>query len=226
MNGIQWGRVERPENVEDVVIVCSGSSLLGVDLQKLKEKSCFIITVNGAGNSIDFADAWFTLDPWGLTGPQLPTKHRGKLYAAVPEDFGTSYARCKQHRCRAPKHVTFLHRLMGSNFTTDSTCHKLGLSEDPACINTGNSGYGAINVAYHLRPKRIILLGMDAGMGYFYTKEKTNRPLNILPQLCASAVPQLSAAGIEVINGSQISKVKCFKTASPNDAIGMLNDKR
>lgn len=225
MNGIQWGKVDHPEKINDVVIVCSGSSLTEIDLTKLKSKSCFIITVNGAGNSIDFADAWFTLDPWGLAGPQLPSKHTGKLYAAVPEDFGTNYARCKQHRCRPPRNVTFLHRLMGSNMINDTTSHKLGLSEDKSCINTGNSGYGAINLAYHLRPKRIVILGMDAGMGYFYTKEKTNRTLNVLPQLCASAVPQLNAAGIEVINGSQISKVKCFPTMSPTEAIGILHDK-
>lgn len=225
MNGITWGRVEKLDSIRDVVIVCSGTSLTGVDLQKLKAKDCYIVTVNGAGNSIDFADAWFTLDPWGLGGPQIPVKHRGKFYAAVPEDFGTSSARCKPHACRPARNFTFLHRLMGSNLTTDPTSHKLGLSDDTSCINTGNSGYGAINLAYHLRPQRIVLLGMDAGTGYFYTKEKTNRPLNILPQLCASAVSQLNAVGIEVINGSQISKVKCFKTMSPNDAIGILHDK-
>ena len=36
-----------------------------------------------------------------------------------------------------------------------------GLSEDPAAINTGNSGFGALGLAYHMRPMRIALLGID-----------------------------------------------------------------
>lgn len=227
MKGIQWGRVDTNVKVDDVVIICSGMSLRNVDLTRLKQKNCYIITVNGAGAQIDYAHAWFTLDPWGLNGPQLPPNHCGKLYAAVPDDYGTPYARAHAHRVTPNYKVTLLHRLMSHNMVdvSSDTAYKMGLSEDPSCINTGNSGYGAINLAYHLRPKRIILLGMDAGIGYFYTDNARNRPLNTLPLLCKSALPQLQNSNIEIINGSQISKILCYPRMAPNDAINLLNDK-
>lgn len=218
MNGIKWGFVEKPVNkLHNVIIVASGPSVNDINLAMLKTiPNTYIIAVNGAGQHVPFANAWFTLDPWGLDGPQLPTGFSGKLYAAVPDDFGTANARAIKHRVTAKKNITFLHRLQSHNFTNTSsdTAYKLGLSEDSSCISTGNSGYGALNLAYHLRPSNIYILGVDGNIGYFYTKTEKNRPLTYLPSLFASSATQLADAGIAVTNVSPLSTVKCFPRIS------------
>lgn len=229
MSGIKWSRVERPpRQPENIIIIASGPSVNDIDMSLLKSfPNKFVITVNGAGKHIDFADAWFTLDPWGLNGPQLPPDtFKGKLYAAVPDDFGTPNAKCVQHRVTPRAKINFLHRLQSHNYTNVSseTAYKLGLSEDSSCINTGNSGYGALNLAYHMRPKNIYLLGIDGTIGYFYSNKDRNRPLTYISTLFKSAVPQLEAAGIKVYNVSPRSKVTCFEKLTAQQFHKRLTD--
>ena len=209
--GINWSSVDPNEAGDRIIIIGSGKSLIGFDFNRLRGLGT-IITVNDAGKQVPFADLWFTLDPWGLHGPQIPTNFNGKMYAAVSEYYGTSMAPVPEHRESPNPRVHFLHRLRSHNKigVSSETSYKLGLSEDKSCINTGNSGYGALNLAYHYRPKKILLLGIDGTIGYFYTKDKKNRPLTHLPLLFDSAKPQLDAAGIEVINGSVNSAVTTY----------------
>lgn len=220
MKGIEWGRVNPDDVTDNIIIVGSGKSLTGFDFNRLRGLGT-IITVNDTGRYIPFADMWFTLDPWGLNGPQIPPNFQGKLYAAVPEDYGTPTAQSAQHRVVPDSRITFLHRLRSHNKigVSSETAYKLGLSEDTSCINTGNSGYGALNLAYHFRPKRILLLGIDGTIGYHYQSTKTNRPLTYLPIMFESAKPQLERAGIELINGSVNSEITAYPRFAVDDAI-------
>lgn len=222
MKGITWGRVTRSDAQDTVIIVASGPSLTGFNFERIRGKG-HIIAVNGSGNSVPFGDSWFTLDPWGIgpKGQQLPTKFAGRLYAAVPEDFATPNAQAANHRVMSNPEITYLHRLRQHNHVgvSSETAYKIGLSEDSSCISTGNSGYGALNLAYHLRPKKIILLGIDGSIGYHYTKSSTNRPLTYLPQMFESTVEQMQRAGIEVINGSLNSAITCYPRMSVDDAL-------
>ena len=69
--------------------VSKSKSLKDFDLERLRGLG-YIIAVNDAGKEILFADAWITIDPWGLHGPQLPPEEfKGKLYAGVSEDYNT-----------------------------------------------------------------------------------------------------------------------------------------
>jgi hypothetical protein len=227
MSGIKWGSVERPlQRPANVVIVASGPSVNNIDMHMVRHMhGKYIIAVNGAGKHVSFADAWFTLDPWGLTGDQLPAPaFGGKLFAAVPEDFGTVGARCVAHRAIPRSKITYLHRLISHNYSNISSesSYKLGLSEDTSCINTGNSGFGALNLAYHMRPVNIFLLGVDGGIGYFYSKTERNRPLTYINTLFGSTLPQLSAAGIKVYNVSPSSKVTHFEKLTPNQFHEMI----
>lgn len=218
MNGVKWGRVT--EQHDKIIIVCSGASLKGFDFNKLKNIGT-IICVNGSSTSVPFANYWFTLDPWGLNGPQLPTNFKGKLYAAVPENFGLVDSKIPQHRINPPKHITYLHRLISHNDPTISseTAYVTGLSEDNGCINTGNSGFGAVGLAYHMKPKKLLILGMDGDIGYYYTDNKKNRPLKYLPILMQSTLDQLNAAKVKVINGSINSTINCYPKFNTADAI-------
>jgi hypothetical protein len=220
--GIKWGRVDLPATpIDNIVIVASGPSVNDINTDLLKQfKNSYIITVNGAGKHLPFAHAWFTLDPWGLTGAQLPPETLNcKLFAAVPDDYGTPSARSPQHRHVPKSKITYLHRLQSHNYTNISsdTAYKIGLSEDRSCINTGNSGYGALNLAYHMRPKNIYLLGIDGNSGYFYTKKERNRPLTYIQQLFASAEPQLIKSNISVYNVSPSSLIKTYKKITPEE---------
>jgi hypothetical protein len=204
MSGIKWGKIEnnQPDRIDQVIIVASGKSAKNVNFDKMrKRKNTYIITVNGSGSFVPFANAWFTLDPWGLTGPQLPTHFRGSLFAAVPEDFGTPHAKIMAHRATPSAKITYLHRLQSHNFTdvSSESAYTLGLSDDPSCINTGNSGYGALN------------------FGYFYQSKTTNRLLSTLPTLFASAMEQLEQRNIELFNVNPTSAVDMYPMLTPDE---------
>lgn len=196
----------------NIVIIGSGRSLSGFDFNRLRNQDCFIIAVNGSGESVPFADAWFTLDPWGLQGPQLPLGFEGQLYAAVPEHYGTIYAQGRDHQTEPTADIKYLQRLP----------YEGGLCEDPWAIHTGNSGFGALGLAYHMRPKKILLLGIDGDIGYYYTTHKRNRNLDHLPRIFKESIPQLKKRGIRVINGSPHSTVSCFTRYGPDYGLDLL----
>lgn len=223
MNGVTWGRVT--EQHDKIIIVCSGPSLTNFDFKTIKGIG-HIICVNNAYKSVPFGDYWFTLDPWGLGGEQIPKPFSGKLYAAVPDNFGLLDAKVIQHRVNAPKNIIYLHRLISHNKPSISseTAYVTGLSEDNGCINTGNSGFGALGLAYHMKPKKILILGMDGDIGYYYSKTERNRPLKYLPLLMESTVTQLDKAGISVLNGSINSNITCFPRYSLLEAVAKFRD--
>lgn len=98
---------------------------------------------------------------------------------------------------------------------------KTGLELNSNGIRHGNnSGYAAINVAYHLGAKRIILLGYDMGNsknsthwhdGYNLPKSNPNLyQISMLPNFDTLTEP-LEKAGVEVLNANLESNLKCFK---------------
>lgn len=226
MKGIQWGRVSPNLKAKKVIVVCSGPSLKGFDFKRINRDDYYVITVNDSVKGAPFADAWFTLDPWGLNGPQLPENgFKGKLFAAVPQDYGRRDAVNPKHRVRPKGNIIFLQRLIAHNKLEESseTAFSLTLSEDPRCVSTGNSGYGAFNIAYHLRPQKILLLGLDGSMGYYYTNTETNRPLTYLPKMFNSTKRQIERANIEVINGSQNSAILTYPRHSILEALEIFD---
>jgi hypothetical protein len=220
VNGLKWSRITPDSNVNKIIIVGTGPSLVGFDFDKLYGKG-FIIAVNDAHQYLPYANAWFTLDPWGLTGTQTPDRNfKGQMWAAVPDDFAQRDAKCPTHRITPLPSIKFLHRISFHTATcTPDDYLQWGLNEDNSCINSLNSGFGALNLAYHMRPQKILLLGMDATSGYFFDQTKKTRPLNFLPWIFESAKIQLDRTNIQVLNGSHISKITCFNKMSPNSAL-------
>lgn len=224
MNGVKWSKIEET-NPDTIIIVCTGPSLINFNFENIKDKG-YIIAVNDAGKFIPTADAWFTLDPWGLDGKQIPKGFTGKLIAAVPDDFGNELSRTDAYRINPNPNISYLHRVafhtsMGNLTMQDYVTW--GLNEDKRCINTGNSGFGALNLAYHMNPKRVIIFGLDASNGYFFDKNKFTRSLNHLPWIFRSTIKQLESKEIEVINASPNSKVDCFPRYTLQDAIEKLD---
>lgn len=225
MNGITFSRVDTSLAGKTAIIVGGGRSLTGLNFKRLRGLG-HIITINDSGKLIPFADSWFTLDPWGLGGEQLPPPNFSpRLYAAVGDDFGTNYAHVLQHRVTVQRKITFLHRLSNHNMVGQSseTAFRIPLAEEKDCISTGNSGYGAFGLAYHMRPARILLLGLDGDIGYHYTDKTANRRLTHLPKMFDGTKPQMDAAGIEVINGSLNSTITTYPRMSVEDALKELH---
>ncbi len=97
--------------------------------------------------------------------------------------------------------------------------HRLkGLALDPTHFCTGNnSGYAAINLAYHTGADRIVLIGFDQqsqnGRHHWHAdhpvvyQEKVYRKM--IPHF-ASLVDPLTDAGVECVNTSMDSQITCF----------------
>lgn len=225
MQGIRWSKIDNTKKVNTVIIVCTGPSLKNFNFAALQDKG-YIIAVNDAGKYIPFADMWFTLDPWGCgsNGKQFPTNFKGDLFAAVPEDYGTNHAKNHDHKVFAHSRMNYLHRIPFHSVSDYKAYDYLnwGLNEDRSCINTGNSGYGALNIAYHMQPKHIMILGLDASNGYFFDERKYTKNLNHLPMIFRSSITQLNSRGIEVLNASQYSKIDCFPRCTLNVALQKL----
>jgi hypothetical protein len=205
---IEYSEISTDSRAFKTVIVGSGKSILGFNLNELNRDDIFVITVNESGKYAPFADAWFTLDPWGLNGPQLPGPHfKGELYAAVPEDFGDPLAKSRDHQIDPPRNIKYLKRVSDRGF-----------SEIPDTIHTGNSGFGAFNLAFLLGAKHILMLGIDGGRGYFYEPLKYTRNLKHLPLMFERCLGQIQRHGLKVFNGSPQSKITCFTRYEPEYA--------
>ncbi len=106
-----------------------------------------------------------------------------------------------------------------------------GLSFDRSVIHQGsNSGYQAINLACHLGAKRIILLGYDMQFGpegqthhHGDHPKGMNNPAEGLfktwIERFATIVPDLERAGVEIINCTPDSALKCFPMAKLEEVL-------
>jgi len=202
-----------------VLIVATGPSVEGVDLSRIPPR-VLVVAVNGAIQWLPRADVWFSLDPSATVRALAATPRPGVRYVmAVPDDYGTPVARLRGHREPREPHVTYLRRVNGDGpWNARAT-----LSEDTSAIHTGNSAWGALGYAYHLRPGKVGLLGVDGtSERYAYDTGAPRNQFDHLPDLFASAVPQLAAAGVRVRNGSPASCVTCFPRVSPSALLRWL----
>ena len=208
------------EQHDRILIVASGPSVQGVDLTAVPPR-VHVIAVNGAIEWCPVVDSFFSLDPSPYVRRLVRTPRPGvHYYMAVPDSYGERDAPCISHRDAPDAHITYLRRLVGGGYLSARNA----LSEDPGAIHTGNSGWGALGLAYHMRPRKVALLGVDAnGAGHAYV-DIPQRPgeLDHLPLLFASACDQLEARGIQVRNGSPESNVTCWPRVDANAALRWL----
>ena len=94
-----------------------------------------------------------------------------------------------------------------------------GLSESPERIHFGqNSGFQALNLAVHFGASRILLLGYDMkfgenGLAHWFGDHPNNVRSNYPAWLSnfSIAADQIKERGIEVINCSRDTALRCFK---------------
>lgn len=195
------------ERADRVAIVATGSSLKGVNLNFGPDVS--VIAVNAAINHLRRTDYWFTLDPSPANQAIMRKPIRGvTYYAALPDSFTS-----------VPGHVKVLQRVAGAGHGRYMT--KAGLSPDKRAIHTGNSAWGALQLAVHLGATRVALFGVDGAGAYHYGGKP--RELGMMPALFASAVEELGTRKISVINGSPDSEVRSFTLLTPEEAMKWIN---
>ncbi len=114
-----------------------------------------------------------------------------------------------------------------------------GLSEERGALHTGrNSGYQAINLAVHLGARRILLLGFDMKGGPVEgRKVKTHwfgdHPGGTSPDVYTQMLPNfptlvepLKARGVEVVNCTPGSAIRCFPTGEIGAVLGEKCEER
>lgn len=133
----------------DFVIVASGPSLTKeqVDYSKGKAK---VIVVNDNYKMAPWADYLYACDShWWEWHRKYLINFKGKKFT---QDQAWPDAQLEELR-------------LEQNFTVLKSVAKPGLSLEPGIIHQGaNSGYQAINLAYHLGASRAILIGYDQGL--------------------------------------------------------------
>ena len=187
-----------------VVGICaSGPSLTPADVRTLRALVGQLIVINTTFRLALDADHLYACDKkwWDV------------YHAEVAMDFGGA---CWTYDRQAATDYG-LHHLPGD-------CQGRGLCRQPMRIHTGgNSGFQAINLAYHLGATRIILLGYDmqgsthwhgahpAGLNNGHSHYADWRAR------LGELAKDLEAEGVEVINATRDTALTCFRRVALED---------
>lgn len=179
---------------ETVTILGGGPSLTPVDVAAVRGQTR-VIALNNAYQLAPWADVLYACDQkWW-------TWHQG-----VPSFTGPKFS------IAASDPVTWPDVQVLQNTGV------LGLERQPTGLRTGyHSGYQAMNLAVHLGAARILLLGYDlkvggAGRTHWHGDHPDRQPSPYAAMLEAfpSIVAPLQDVGVEVINCSPGSALRCF----------------
>lgn len=179
-----------------VVIVASGPSAKGF----VPPSGVTVIAVNGAIDWLRRADYFFTLDPSQANMQRMRRQRIGVKYCyaydnVLPVGNAEFYERIGACEFINPQPYS-------SQWWCNRWRGKLGLTNRVGQINTGNSAYGALGLAYHLGAEKVALVGVDASSA---PRVEGGAPNNLshLPLLFESAIGQ-----IDFINcGAMVSAV-------------------
>ena len=210
----EFGRVGPPYWSERTTfIVGTGPSLRGFDFERLRGRG-HILAVKQAWRDVPFADACFGLDlPWlrWANADLRALAERMPLYLAIPK----------------PPYV-LEHYVPGATFLVrERICD--ALMEDPGVIEAGgNSGFGALNLAWHKKAMRIVLLGFDYTGKHYCNERYEARPDGHNSQYMQNwatnfrnTLPQSQARGVEVITASPSSLVDAFPRMTIDEALAL-----
>jgi len=191
------GKIEPIYLGETIYIVGGGPSLKDFDFSSLKDK--ITIVVNKSFRHVPNPNAMY----WSDT----------RLYGWFQEEIDAM-------NCLKVTNKPFPANAPGVTNLLNTGKH--GLERDPRCIRDGgNSGYAAINLAYHLGAKKIVLLGFDMKVdkslshyhgGYNQLTKIPDDALYkrlMLPSFDTIA-QDLAQAKVKVYNANLQSAIECF----------------
>jgi uncharacterized Rossmann fold enzyme len=191
---------------ETIYIVGGGPSLKGFDFERLKGK--IVIAVNKALYHVPFAQVLYWSDQ--------------RFYEWYGEDVD-KYNGIKVTNKPQPKRADIINLVDTGKDGLELEAH--------AIRHGGNSGYAAINVAYHLGARKIVLLGFDmqngkGGESHFHegypTRPTSNEVIqsNMLPSF-DTLVDPLKRRKVEIYNLSSTSLIKCFQRIDLETALSL-----
>lgn len=188
---------------ETVVCIGGGPSLTQADVDYVRNRAR-VIAINNAYLLAPWADMLYACDL------QWWQWHAGAL------DFsGERWMLLTGQQARNNVRQNILEAAARWNIKTIEGRGGFGLSNDPLLLHTGgNSGYQAINMAYHKGARRVVLLGYDMQ----YSNNKThwhgdhpNKQKNHGFDRWMVSFKGIKLQGaIEVINASRQSALRCF----------------
>jgi hypothetical protein len=187
---------------DTIYIVGGGPSLKGFDFNRLKDKT--VIAVNKAFLQLPFAQVLY----WSDT--RFFEWHSKEI-----EFFKGIKVTCRPQ----PKRSDVINLLNTGKTGLETMSY--GLRDG------GNSGYAAINLAYHLGAKRVVLLGFDMQTngkethwhdGYSSTADTGTMERLMIPNFDTLVEP-LEKRKVKVYNASPISKLACFDKISIEEAL-------
>lgn len=108
-----------------------------------------------------------------------------------------------------------------------------GLCRAPGCVNSGgNSGYQAVNLAWHFGARKIVLLGFDmhrSNGGHWHGehigmdgKDMLSAPpshISIWRNRFDAMAQDMAANGVSVVNATEGSALECFPRAPMSEAL-------
>jgi len=190
-----------------VYLIGGGPSLRGFDLQRLR--ACVTVAVNDAILHAPWATALFSLDMnWMNRRREQIEQFAGLRYLAIPA-VHTDNLQLEW----TSDEVLWLRRVSG--------VPGLSTSSDTIYAGGGNSGFGALNLAYLMQVPRIVLLGYDlrnSGQhwheGYTWRGCSNEKMYQNWARMMDRAAPQLRARGVEVFNASPTSNLTEYPVVS------------
>lgn len=202
------------EKHKKLIILCSGPSVSPLVIKFLGKTDIPIIAVNGGIDIYKRCNYWVTIDPSLKNYARMKRNLEGvKYYCGVPDDYGQSRSQFSPHRKPLLNHVHYLKRDLSS---------LNGLTETKDTLSTGNSGFTALNLAYHMEAKYVLFLGLDGQGGYSNGISDEPKDLSNMNVLFESVLPQLEIGGIKVVNGSTQSIIESFPRVNPMEGLSWI----
>lgn len=190
---------------ETFLILGCGPSLTQADVDFCRGRAR-VIAINQAVTLAPWADVLYACDA------QFWKWHKG-----IPSFTGLKYT-LEAEAGRWPG-VQVLERTGGVD--------GVGVELKPTGIRSGkNSGFQAINVAVHLGAAKIVLLGYDMRGTHFFGNYPwpSNPNWNKYVAVFSTLIKPLRALGIEIINCTPGSMLRCFPMQSLRQALGNRQD--
>lgn len=200
------------ERAGTVVVIGGGPSLTREQVEYTRGRAR-VIAIKEAARLAPWADAFYCGDgPWMAAHRDEVQSFRGTVNA-IEQEPG-------RHKLEAV--LSFRPDL--KIFRNDGT---EGLCEDPAGLRTGcNSGYQAVNLAFHMLARRIVLLGYDLKAGangrmHWFHRQFEHQPSAYLSwaPLFRTLVDPLTRHGVEVVNATPGSALDAFPRVTLQEAL-------
>jgi len=189
-------------------IIASGPSLTRADVARVEGSDCHIMGVNLA----------YTI-----------CRRLDYLYACDADFWVRHYHAVKGLPCKKYRLEKTLSRINYPGVEWLENDGTLGLSHEYPKLKTGqNSGYQALNLAYLLGYRRIILLGYDMqysakGKAHWHKDHDTkNPPPSLLKKWVENfdlLAPLLVDAGVTVLNATRRTALTCFERVKLTDVV-------